>query len=314
MSNEFQIIQARRESGPVTISIAGMSGSGKTYSALLLARGLVGPKGKIVVIDTEGNRSLIYADDSDIGGFLQMNMRPPFSSDRMGGAITAAVSAGADCIILDSASHEHDGEGGLLDYAYAEEQRMGKKGFSNWIRPKQAHKKYVQAILGAPAHVIITLRQHAVTVVDAKKQGGRVGDKVVSTICDSQLIFEMTLAVILDAQYQPTYTKCPKPLQGAIRQGEPLTLEHGRLLAGEAARGAPAAPEPHIIHYPGGRTVRADSLEAYKQALLKSAENAGDKLEEFIALNLPLITGRIAVIDPEISSLIIEELAKQGTA
>ena len=60
--------------------------------------------------------------------------------------------------------------------------------------------------------------------------------------------------------------------------------------------------------------MRADSLEAYKQALLKSAENAGDKLEEFIALNLPLITGRIAVIDPEISSLIIEELAKQGTA
>ncbi|MBF0186198.1 MAG: ATP-binding protein, partial [Magnetococcales bacterium] len=39
----------------------GGSSSGKTYSALRLARGLVGPQGKIGVIDTENRRALFYA-------------------------------------------------------------------------------------------------------------------------------------------------------------------------------------------------------------------------------------------------------------
>lgn len=307
--NDFQILPATREDGPVTISIAGMSGSGKTYSSLLLARGMVGPAGKIVVIDTEGKRSLIYADDPDIGGFLHLDMRPPFSSDRMQGAILAAGAAGADCIILDSASHEHDGEGGLLDFAYAEEEKSGKKGFHNWIRPKQAHKKYVSAILGAPCHVILTLRQHEVTVVDAKKQGGRVGDKVTSTICDSQLIFEMTLAVVLDGQYRPTYTKVPKPLQHAIRQGEPLTKEHGRLLAAESAGGGPVLPQDaYPLHYPGGKIVNHPDLDAYATAIESSAKNAGKKLDDFADLNRIFILDRIAAEDDAVASRLIDLL------
>src|SRR6185369_4310727 len=38
------------------------SGCGKTMSGLLLARGLVGPSGKIVMIDTESGRGSLYAD------------------------------------------------------------------------------------------------------------------------------------------------------------------------------------------------------------------------------------------------------------
>jgi len=237
--NDFQIIEAKRESGPVTISIAGMSGSGKTYSALLVARGLVGPNGKIVVIDTEGKRSLIYADEKEIGGFLHMDMRPPYSSDRMREAVTAAVAQKADCIIIDSASHEHDGAGGMLDFANAEGDRLNTSSFGKWIKPKMAHKLYVQTALGAPCHVIFCLRQHEVTVVDAKKQGGKVGDKVISTVCDSQLIFEMVLAVVLEpGTHKAIYTKVPKPLESAIQNHATLSVESGRLLAGEAAKGA----------------------------------------------------------------------------
>ncbi len=237
----FEIVQAKRESGPVTISIAGKSGSGKTYSALLVARGLVGDTGKIVVIDTEGKRSLIYAEDTEIGGFLHLHLAPPHSSDRMREAVTAAVDYGADCIIIDSASHEHDGVGGMLDFANQEEIRIGKKGFSQWIKPKMAHKKYVATALSAPCHVIFCLRQHEVTVVDAKKQGGRVGDKTISTVCDSQLVFEMTLAVVLETgTHQANYVKVPKPLEAAIQNHAVLTVEHGRLLAGESAKGETA--------------------------------------------------------------------------
>ncbi len=281
MSTEFNIQPATREAGPVTISIAGMSGSGKTYSALLLARGLVGPQGNIVVIDTEGKRSLIYADDKAIGGFLHLDMVSPFSSNRMMSAIAAAVEQGADCIIIDSASHEHDGIGGMLDFAQAEGDRLKTNSFSKWVKPKMAHKMYVQAALGAPCHVIFCIRQHEVTVVDAKKQGGKVGDKVVSTVCDSQLLFEMTLAVFLDpVSHKPNYTKVPLPLQSAIRQGEPLTVEHGRLLAGEATKGgAPTQHPPPQLETAacdaanGGTLVFKEwwkSLDGASRALLKA--------------------------------------------
>ncbi|HKY45724.1 MAG TPA: ATP-binding protein, partial [Pyrinomonadaceae bacterium] len=113
---EFEFKEAQREAAPVFIGIEGESGSGKTYSALLLARGIVGPKGKIGVIDTEGKRSLMYADDPDIGGFLHMDFVAPYSSDRFRKAVHAARAAGVDVIVIDSASHEHEAEGGMLDY------------------------------------------------------------------------------------------------------------------------------------------------------------------------------------------------------
>ena len=42
--------------------ISGPSGSGKTFSSLKLARGLVGPTGKIAFIDTENGSGKLYAD------------------------------------------------------------------------------------------------------------------------------------------------------------------------------------------------------------------------------------------------------------
>ena len=54
------------------ISLAGVSGSGKTYSALLLAKGLA-DGGKILVIDTEACRSKVYQNlcDFDVMEFLE---------------------------------------------------------------------------------------------------------------------------------------------------------------------------------------------------------------------------------------------------
>ena len=58
------------------------SGGGKTYSALLLARGLVGPTGRIAMIDTENRRGELYADDPKIGGYDVQQLGEPFSPQR----------------------------------------------------------------------------------------------------------------------------------------------------------------------------------------------------------------------------------------
>ena len=70
------------------------SGCGKTYSALLLARGMAGPSGKIVVADSESGRASLYADVL-AGGFETFDLAAPFSPTRYCEAVDAIEDSGA---------------------------------------------------------------------------------------------------------------------------------------------------------------------------------------------------------------------------
>ena len=110
--------KARREGSHVLISMEATSGRGKTFSALMLGRGLVGPNGKLGLLDTETGRGKIYADAIP-GGYQYGELTPPYSPERYVAAIQAAASAGLDCLIIDSASHEWEGIGGVGEIAEA---------------------------------------------------------------------------------------------------------------------------------------------------------------------------------------------------
>src|SRR6185436_10622008 len=58
----FVLKPAVRENVPLLIGLAGGTGSGKTYSAMRLAKGLAGGQ-KFAVIDTESGRARAYADE-----------------------------------------------------------------------------------------------------------------------------------------------------------------------------------------------------------------------------------------------------------
>src|SRR5215470_11276783 len=105
----FTFTPAVRQQVGLLIALAGASGSGKTYSALRLAKG-ISPSGKIFFIDTEARRGLHYASQFQ---FMHADMRPPFSPERFVEGIRAAEEAGAEVVVLDSFSHEYDGEGGI---------------------------------------------------------------------------------------------------------------------------------------------------------------------------------------------------------
>lgn len=232
----FEVKQAQREAAPVTAAFVGQSGSGKTYSALLFARGLVGPEGKIVVIDTEGKRSLIYADDEKIGGFMHIDFTPPYSSGRFQEAMKCAVDNGADAIIIDSASHEHEAEGGMLDYADKEEKRLSSQrgaARSKWIKPKLEHNRFIRYAVGCPAHVIFCIRLKAIVDTDS-----RPAKTILEPVCEKNLMHEMTIALQLETgSHKATFTKVPLPFQKHIRQGEIITVDHGKLLMQEAGQG-----------------------------------------------------------------------------
>jgi KaiC/GvpD/RAD55 family RecA-like ATPase len=110
------------------LAIAGPSGSGKTYSALLIARGLVGPEGRIAVIDTERGSASLYAD---LTPFDVAELAPPFTPERYVEAIRAAEKAGYDAIVIDSLSHAWAGPGGILDLHDAAAAKE-KNAFAAW--------------------------------------------------------------------------------------------------------------------------------------------------------------------------------------
>lgn len=228
----FEIKEAAREASPVFAAFEGQSGSGKTLSALLFARGLVGPAGKIGVVDTEGKRALIYADDPQVGGFFHADFVAPYSSKRFREALREMIAAGMDAVIFDSASHEHEAEGGMLDFKDQEAAR-GVKQRGVWIKPKMEHGRFITACRGAPIHVIFCIREKIIIDIDKTP-----AEKIYLPVCDRDLPFEFMLTIRLEPEtHRATFIKVPKPYLAHIEQGQVITVDHGRLLMAEAGKG-----------------------------------------------------------------------------
>ena len=154
----------------LVVGLSGLSGSGKTFSALLLAKTLA-CGGKVVGICTENNRMADYQDTSLYPGLNPYEMfedgfEPPYSSARYTEAIMAAETAGAAVIVLDSGSDEWEGPGGVLDLHEQTLQRLirgddakrDKMNFPAWAVAKPPHKKFANEIMRLKAHLIICFR------------------------------------------------------------------------------------------------------------------------------------------------------------
>src|SRR3982074_1317968 len=72
----LNIAPAERAGAHLLIQLYGPPRSGKTYTALRIARGMVGPKGQIGVRDTESGRARLYSDKVP-GGFVVGELTPP---------------------------------------------------------------------------------------------------------------------------------------------------------------------------------------------------------------------------------------------
>lgn len=210
---KFTFSPARRERVGLAIALAGSSGSGKTKSALEIATGLAGPDGRIAVIDTEGRRALHYASHYK---FDHLDFQPPYSPERFTQAIVAAQSAGADVVIVDSASDEYEGEGGLQDIHDAEAIRMatydGKvqewkveaMNAPAWKAPKLRHKaSLIRRIRSFPGFVIFCLRAEEKVRFEKVKdeRTGREKTAIVQAgwipICEKRFMYDMTLSLTL---------------------------------------------------------------------------------------------------------------------
>lgn len=247
----FTITPAVRKSVPMLISLAGVSGSGKTYSALLLAAGLAGPKGSVGFLDTENGRGSMYADSPGIkaalpNGYEIAEMREPFAPARYSEAVEAFQRHGCKVLVIDSMTHEWEGHGGCSDIA--ENNKL--RGMPNWAKAKMEHKRMMNHLLAANMHLIFCLRAREKTVIvkDANGKEQFVA-KGIQPVQEKNFAFEMTLSLLLDEHtHRPTVTKCPEPLLTLFQADQPLiTKAMGEKLRFWAEAAPPAKPDANAL-------------------------------------------------------------------
>ena len=169
----MQFTKAERKKSRLRLALCGVSGSGKTMSALMVAKGL---GGKTAVIDTENGSASLYSDRFD---FDVLELEAPYTPERFIEAINAAENAGYDTVVIDSMSHEWVGSGGCLEI----NDLLGKtkfKGnsFGAWGETGSRHIKFLEKIVTSKIHIIATVRMKNEHVQDGKtKKVHKVGMK-----------------------------------------------------------------------------------------------------------------------------------------
>lgn len=266
----FILKPAVREKINLLFAVAGASGSGKTFSALLLAKGIAGDNGKIAVIDTEAGRSLQYAPKNGENAdhqkgtfdFLHLDLKPPFTPERYVEAIKACEDIGATVIVIDSASHVYSGEGGVTEMAEenalkrATDKKTGEINFSrldavktiSWAEPKTKHKRMMAKLTQVRSHIIFCLR--AEEKVKMVPQDGKM--KIIpqgfQPICEKNFMYEMTASLTLEPTNpgKPNYKldkKLNSDMQSIFKNGQLISIEHGKKLKEWAENGCDVEPE-----------------------------------------------------------------------
>lgn len=147
--------KATKKKLKLKLGISGPSGAGKTKGALWLATNLI-PGGRVLCVDTENSSALLYADEFT---FDHIPLPPPFESSRYEACIDYAVQEGYDVLILDSITHQWDGEGGVLRRKEQLDIKNPKSNsFMNWAKFTPEHTHFIETIKQAPLHIIATMR------------------------------------------------------------------------------------------------------------------------------------------------------------
>jgi hypothetical protein len=196
----MKITKARRQASYIKLGLQGPSGSGKTMSSLLLAKGLTESWNDIVVIDSENGSANLYAH---LGDYNVLPLEAPFTPEKYIEAIRASHSHGAKVIVIDSISHEWEGQGGVLDI----HSNMPGNSFTNWGKLTPRHNAFVQMLLQTPVHIICTIRTKQDYVL-SDKNGKMVPEKVgLKGVTRDGIDYEFTVVFDLNIKHQALCSK-----------------------------------------------------------------------------------------------------------
>jgi hypothetical protein len=235
------IRQARRSATKLRLLLEGPSGSGKTFGGLTVAKGL-GCK-RVIVIDTEQGSSDLY---DTILPFDVIDLRPPFTPESYIEAIEAAEEAGADCILIDSISHEWNGKGGCLELV--DEIARAKFKGNTWsayseITPR--HRAFIDRMLRSSAHIIATTRSKTETA--QVNEGGRTKVVKLGMKAETRDGVEYEFTTCLSLVHDGHFAVAAKDRTGLFAgDPKPITVETGKRIA-EWLSGGKAVEDQAVI-------------------------------------------------------------------
>jgi hypothetical protein len=197
----MKLQKATRKKVKLRLGLSAVSGGGKTYSALLLAKGLVGDLSKVAVIDTENGSASLYAH---LGEFSTIELSAPYTPERYIEAIQACEAAEIECIIIDSITHEWDGKGGVIDISNS----MTGNSFTNWAKLTPRHQAFIDAILQSPCHIITTVRRKQDYEMTKDSSGKTKVEKAgLKEVTREGFEYELTVNFNLDEKHNCTASK-----------------------------------------------------------------------------------------------------------
>jgi hypothetical protein len=223
------------------IGIAGQSGDGKTLTALYIARGMVNKASEIGFLDTENKRGSLYADALD-GQFMIGDLYPPFSPERYAQAIKSFQDFGVKLLVIDSVTHEWEGEGGCDDIANAPKADGSPRKVADWNTAKREHKKFMNVLLQSNMDIICCIRAREKTDFTNPQLPKSLG---LQPVCEKNFMFEMTASIMMANQgTTQKQLKVPQFLKEAFGNGQGyLGIETGKQIRAWLDKGKKENPE-----------------------------------------------------------------------
>lgn len=188
--------QSSKKQAKIKMALQGCAGSGKTYSALLLAYGLIKDWSRIAVIDSENGSADLY---TNLGGY---NVLPitDYSPETYIEAINVCENAGMEVIVIDSISH-------CWDYLLEYHAGLMGNSFVNWAKVTPRQNNFIQRILQSKCHVICTMRTKQDYVLN-EKNGKMVPEKVgLKAVMRDGVDYEFTIVPDLDLKHHAMASK-----------------------------------------------------------------------------------------------------------
>ena len=277
--------RATKSTAKLRLGLVGPSGSGKTMTALRIAAGL---GGRVAVVDTERGSASLYAGERGLA--FDVIELDTYGVERFIEAIKAAVDGGYATLVIDSLSHAWAGKGGILEFVDTQGKRnQGGGNFSAWRDATPRHNSLVDAILGAPLHIICTLRskvEYVVEKIDGRNTVRKIGLQPVQR---DGLEYEFTVVgdVTQDHDLVVTKTRAAFLKDAVIREaGEDLGRQLAEWLNSGEQRIEPAVAVAveAAISTPAGQPLRDQIADYIRSAAnVRTLGKIANRLDELLS-------------------------------